>query len=354
MSKIICFYIGYTHDFNGNNVLYGSELALHKLAEQFVKHGNSVHVFGPCLHKEVDINGVSYRNSNKLESFGKENSIDVMILSRYMVYFLDFKIRSKKTYIWLHDAYIMPWWNGNVLPQWGKYLIENLMPSINGLIVLCDWHKQDVLNRYEIDPNKVFIIGNAINDDIKNVKNINNISNDIVKQKNRFIWTSAPERGLDKLVKYFHEIKKYITDAELYIYRGKEGFSTELLNEIENCQYIHYKGKMDNNELIKEFYKSDVWFYPTEFHETYCISALEAQLTGCLCITSNIGALSTTVGPRGIIVSNDKPEEVVRTVVNILGDTDKKNEYIKKGQEWANSQTWENRVLEWLHLFETS
>lgn len=96
MSKTICFYIGYTHDFNDNNVLYGSELALRKLAEQFVKHGNSVHVFGPCLHKEVNIAGVTYSNSDKLESFGKEHSIDVMILSRYMVYFLDFKIRSKK------------------------------------------------------------------------------------------------------------------------------------------------------------------------------------------------------------------------------------------------------------------
>jgi hypothetical protein len=75
---IICFFIGYTGDFNvSTNGIYGSELALKCLAEVFSKTHN---VFGACI-KEANVNNVQYFNSNILNQFMIDNIVDVMIIS---------------------------------------------------------------------------------------------------------------------------------------------------------------------------------------------------------------------------------------------------------------------------------
>ncbi len=39
------------------------------------------------------------------------------------------------------------------------------------------------------------------------------------------------------------------------------------------------------------------------FKETYCISALEALMAGCICITSDLGGLTDTIGDRGVLIT---------------------------------------------------
>ena len=222
------------------------------------------------------------------------------------------------------------------------------MPRIDGIIALCDWHKKFLLETYDVDPKKIFILGNAIDANLFN--------ENITKEKNRFIYTSMANRGLDKLIEYFHEIKKKLTDAHLYIYRGKEDFTDQMIEEMVKYDYIHYMGAVDNTALIKEFQKSDFWFYPTNWLETYCISALEAQLAGCVCITSNIGALTTTVGNRGILLKNnlfteEYKQEALNAVINIANNNEIKTLLQENGKEWAKLQTWENRANEWIDVF---
>lgn len=343
---ILCFYIGYIVDLN-QNTNYGSEIALLNLAAQLVKFYR-VYIFGRCTILEIERNGIVFRNSDKLNNFSKTHTIDVMVVSRYVHYFLEFTNRARKTYIWMHDPLSQHYWSGKELPCCAKYLIENIMPTIDGMVAQCTWHKDYILQNYDIDPNKVFTIGNAINADL--------FGGQVEKQKNRFIWTSNPDRGLSHMLEYFHEIRRRIPDAELYIYRGKEDFTADLLTEMSKYKYIHYMGTLNNSDLIKEFQKSDVWFYPTQWYETFCISALEAQMAGCLCITSDRAALTSIVGERGILLKNtihskEYRDEAIRAVVDTLSDEGKKRAYQQHAHEWARDQTWDNRVDKWLQLF---
>lgn len=339
--KIICFFIGYTHDISQDEKNYGSELATICLAEEFAKL-HKVYIFGGNITKPVYRNGVFYRNSENIKSFedGSIFTCDILIISRYIYYFIEYRIKAKKTFVWLHDTYFLAWWNMKMMPSAGKYFVENIAGNIDGVVTLCDWHKRFILGNYNIDDNKMHILGNAIvlPTNTKNVKKI----------KNRFIWTSSLDRGIEKMIEYFHIIRKNVPDAELYIYRGKEALTDKIVTEINNCKYIHYKGKIDHDELMIEFQKSDIWFYPTHFTETYCISALEAQISKCVCIASDLGALTTTVGDRGILLKDyANKDEVIKTVLDIIRDENKKESYRNKGYEWAKKQTWENRAKEW-------
>ncbi len=118
----------------------------------------------------------------------------------------------------------------------------------------------------------------------------------------------------------------------------------------KHYEYIKFYGKVSNERIIEEFCKSDIWFYPTYFTETYCISSLEAQMSGCVCITSDIGALQTTVGDRGILLSDsivNNHKNCVSAVVDLMQDDELKTELRNKGREWAKKQDWSNMMEEW-------
>lgn len=344
----VCFYTGYSDVTKG--LVYGSELALLNVAEQLTQKYN-VYIFSPMCTKEYKKNKVNYKPAKEINEFQKRNSIDIMIISRYIHYFLEYESTAKKTYIWVHDTYVHPGWEGKHFPENGKYLLKNLQTNINGFVVLTEWHKLFFQKYYKLDPSKIFIIGNGLIDKY--------FHHDVKKIKNRFIYTSSPKRGLDKLVEYFHEIHKLVPDATLYIYRGLDDFNKEslqILKDIEDCDYITYGGKIPQQELAVEFLKSDFWFYPTKFAETYCMSALEAQRGGCVCIASKLAALICTVARRGILIesklySEEYKEECITKIVDLCNNPQKKKIYQEMAQDWARHQTWENRYYDWISLF---
>ena len=152
------FYVGYSSiDFNNN---YGSELALINLATHFSEYYD-VSVFGKNINS-MKIGNISFFNSNILESVFNHEEIDVCIISRYVHYLIEFPLKAKKTYIWLHDVCYHGAYNGFMLPDNGKILVENSLHQINGIVTLTEWHKNNVMNLYKLTPNKLRIIGNGI------------------------------------------------------------------------------------------------------------------------------------------------------------------------------------------------
>lgn len=85
---------------------------------------------------------------------------------------------------------------------------------------------------------------------------------------------------------------------------------------------------------------------------------MEAQLTECLCVCSNIGALSNTVGERGILLKHELysdayKKEAIDSIVSMANNNKKRLKMIKKAKKWAVQQTWANRASEWYILFDS-
>ena len=345
---IICFHIGYSPDLFNSPEFYGSEITLIKLAEQFAKKYR-VYVFGVNIFTEKFINGVEYSNSKRYKDFVKNNNIEISVLSRYIYSMLDYEIKSNKIFLWIHDTHILPHYQSVDLPNMGKGFLRNIINKIDGIVTLTEWHKRLFINHYEIEPNKVSVINSAIDPSM--------FKGNKQKQKNKFIWTSNGLRGLDKMIEYFHEIRKRIPDAELYIYRGKETISEELLEEIMKYNYIHFYGKTEHTKVIEEFETAEVWLYPTKFPETYCMSAVEAQMAKCLCVATNIAALPEIINDRGILIDDEIYSEnyknnIINETINILNNNELKEKILEKGYQWAKEQNWENRAQEWYKLFD--
>jgi glycosyltransferase involved in cell wall biosynthesis len=121
---------------------------------------------------------------------------------------------------------------------------------------------------------------------------------------------------------------------------------------IDALPYVTTRGRVSQEEIAYEYSISDVWFYPTDFTETYCITALEAQAAGCLCVCTGLSSLPEIVGNRGIVIGdhiNDEgvKDEMVRELLKTLRDKERKKEITTRAREWAMQQSYKSLAEEW-------
>lgn len=333
----LCIFVGYTSFYVD---FYGTEIAIIKLATELSKLYNIYIVtLSEDISHEFD-NGIIYVNYKNLKV-----DIDILIISRYINYFIYCCFKPcKKIYLWVHDVTLIAYYENYIFENYGKEYLHNFINRIDKIIVLSDWHKNFFQQYYNIPENKLLIIGNGISTIDFLPISLN------IKQKNRFIWTSCLTRGIERCISIIQIIHKELPDTELHIFRDYN-LKKEYVESLKDLNYIYFYGKVDNLRIIEEFKKSDFWFYPTIFSETYCISALEAQMAGCVSISTNVASLNTTVGDHGILLSNDlSNEEIALEVIKIMKDDELKNNTRVKGIIWAYNQDWKNISKKWINL----
>jgi glycosyltransferase involved in cell wall biosynthesis len=266
---------------------------------------------------------------------------------------LDAPVRARRRYLWIHDA--LPWHSDRLAPNYEK---------LDAIFCLSPWHRDYLMRELRIGPEKLMITRNGIDPE--------RFPANIRRRKHRFIYSSSLDRGLDTLLEIFPRIRTELPDAELHVYYGFDHWEKMLAvtRSQESLAYIQrlktqlsqpgvfYHGRIGQKQLAEEMVRSDVWLYPTRWSEGYCITALEAMAAGVLCICTDLGALTTTVGSRGILLKGDAyseeyRREAVETTLSLLRNRRKRNAITARAREWARQQTWSALAREWTGLFGT-
>jgi hypothetical protein len=76
---------------------------------------------------------------------------------------------------------------------------------------------------------------------------------------------------------------------------------------------------------------------------------------GCICITSDIAALTDTIGDRGVLLrenihSDEYFKEALNKIIEFSKNEELKETFRNKGIEWAKNQSWPIRINEWLNM----
>ena len=289
----ICFFMGYGVLFDhasGRGLvpdIYGSELALHSLALQLARR-HEVYVTSSNYWPDREFGALRYIHHDNLRAA----EFDVVVVWRFAHYFVHYADLAPQTYFWFHDTAALPWLNGTVLPHDAAPLLANARDRISGYVALTQFHKDLLVAKYALDPAKVAVIGNAIRPAPA--------LQPPPRVRNRFIWVSSYARGLRQLVAFFPRILQHLPDAELHVFRQPD--AGEDVDFLRGKPFVVVHGFVDNERMQAEMRRAEYWLYPTDFTETYCISALEAQRAGVICIATALGALPETVGDRGVLL----------------------------------------------------
>ena len=350
--------------------LGGTEQALFSLAYQLVSKGNDVYVVGNVI--EGDYGHPSISSSEKqvevkyrtTENFKKEignKKIDWIIAASYIHYLEEFKdLNFDQSIFWVHNTDFYPWWDGKELPNQGRDLL--LHKKLTHIICQTKWHKNKFLEQFPEATDKVKVIGNGINTDkiwsqkatkstkVKTLETPDVLEDGIkvqderittkfyTKIPNSFVYTSHAERGLAKVLEDWPKIKEKFPNAYLKISTpeyGLEYFEENFLPLLDNLDSVEFLGTLGRQEYIELLKSSEYWYYPSNYEETFCITALEMLACMVKPVTYEAAGLKETLHGFNL---EDFDDEIDLDAANY----------------WAWRNRWSVVVNKWLKLIQKS
>ena len=355
-SKKILLYTGYLKDkwnytYSLTNPVGGSETAAISLAKNLPKI-YEIYIGGDVLEEKLD--NITFVNSDNLHKLLENNAFHTIIVSRYVNFFDFYKcVYTHQIYIWAHDIHLISYGTYNNVND----ILTIHYDKINGCVCQTEWHKNLYTQSYNALNGKINIINNGIDTSMFETANTNTT---ITKVKNRFIYSSCPERGLERLLELWPEISKKLENAELYVCTYNNFPRTDSHNYekdmkvkkmMERHENVKYMGKLIKPNLYLLMSTCEYWFYPTNFNETSCITAMEMLMSEVICIYYPMGGLVNTMSDYGIQVNeSDEIETFVELSKSTPFAENRKKEIRQRGKEYAMSCDWKYRCKMWEDL----
>jgi glycosyltransferase involved in cell wall biosynthesis len=233
---------------------------------------------------------------------------------------------------------------------------------ITHIVCVSNWQRQQFLQHFDIPEDKISVIPNGVAD----------YFTPTYPKTKTLIYASAPYRGL-KYIKYiFSRVQQHHPDATLKIFTGMSLHGGEdtpeqlaIYQDLRATPGVIFSQPIAHEQLAREFSTAAVLCYPNNWEETSCVTLLEAMASGCIPVTSDIGALPETahghgvqVPMRGIYTNSgwqvtrqflDDFSQAVTTVLN--------NYSYNQCETVANysrtQHSWDKLAQQWKELFET-
>ncbi len=318
--------------------IMGSEEAVIYMSKELAAKSYQVLVIGhPPKGSSHSLPGANPRYVD--QSFSLLEPLDIAIAWRSPEIGALLKERNiaKKAYLWPHDT------------------IDHLktVPSagLDGVLWLSEWQRRHWIATSPAYARFTEIFGNGIDEQQ---------FTPVEERHNPYscIYGSNYARGLEILLSIWPTVKERFPKATLDVYYGWEHWGLLapekeqwMRHAIAHLPDVYDHGKVGHLELNRAYAKASFWTYPCIKPETFCITALRAQLSGAIPIILEGSALSETV-QHGY--KCQRPEEYLSTLLHAMekAPTISLEERETMGDFVLRQYTWKTLAAQWSALFE--
>lgn len=325
------------------NGITGSEEAIICVGNTLSKMGHTVHVYAdPQLYSadKLEYSNPRFFNHRLFpkSSFG----YDICLCWRRTQFDIC-KEKAKYVIYWPHD------FSRFVFPTNNMDLASYLSKS----------HKEALIASNPALKDKEFVIaGNGVDFSYWDNLKIDKIRK--MKIPFKCIYASNYVRGLENLLDIWPDILKAFPNATLDVYYGRETWNcwnqekvNQVVDKMNRLPGVTEKGKVGHQELAEAFCRSTFWLYPyVGGSETFCITAIKAQRSGCIPVVVKKDALLETVHSSAFSISNYDRKLYLEKVIEAFSNVEKIN--INMFIEFARTYSWERVVNFWIKKFENN
>lgn len=318
----------------------GSETAEIELAERWARlTGRQVLIYNSVTEERL-INGVTYRPVSQLKGYIEKHKPWVHVAWRH-----NQKLTAAPTIVHCHDL------NTRGLEDSSTY---------EKAAVLTPFHANFANATQGLPETKMFRTRNGIVSERFKDIDVNE------KDPFAFIFSSSPDRGLDRAMLVLDKVREKFPKITLSIFYGIEHlpkYNHQVLHDKlkammeERKDWVFYRGKVEQLEMMKAFRKASYCVQPSDWLETAGISGLEQICSGVYPLFRKVGGIADTLGPfaeQGMasLVASDciKPEEFQLYIDETIRAVEE--ERYKRVKVDASTLDWEGCALQWLKEFE--
>jgi glycosyltransferase involved in cell wall biosynthesis len=223
----------------------------------------------------------------------------------------------------------------------------------NRILTVSEASKRDILRFFDVAPQKVAVIYNAIDERFLTPPNTAHM--DLVRQRYQldhpfvlYVGNIKPHKNIQRLIDAFGRVRARGCQADLkLVIIGDEISKYPALR-----QSVH-KHKLDKHvrflgfqpmETLAAFYRlARVFVFPS-LYEGFGLPPLEAMACGTPVVTSNVSSLPEVAGGAALLVDPYDPESIAHGVCQALTDEPLRADLIARGLDRARSFSWAQSV----------
>jgi len=240
---------------------------------------------------------------------------------------------------------------------WHRILkTQKLVKNMDQIIAVSQNTKQDLIDLYNINKEKINVIYPSVSQDFKKiedqtvlqqVKNKYNLPDNFIL----YLGNLEPRKNLIGLIQAFEKIK---SDVNLVL-AGQPGWLYRQIFNLAQKSYkknkIHFLGYVDYRDRPALYNLAQIFIYPS-FYEGFGLPPLEAMACGCPVVSSFSSSLGEVVDSAGLLVDPYDIMEISQAIDQILQNSDLKQDLIEKGLDQVKKFDWQKTAQDILKIFE--
>lgn len=249
--------------------------------------------------------------------------------------------------------------------SYDTYLLatETSIKRANKIITVSQNSKKDIIDVYNIDPEKIKVIYNGYNNFSKIAGSQKDIEKTLKKYKIRekFLIYSAgigKRKNLEGVIETFNLVKKKFPKTQLVIVGDTEGLKpkpvVDMIKKIaENYKILDqivFTGFITTEELANLVTAAEAMLYPSRY-EGFGIPVLESMSSGTPIVISNRGALPEVGGDAAPSFEPTDYQGMAESLSKIITNQVYRKNLIKKGYQNIKKYSWDKMVKETYNLY---
>lgn len=255
--------------------------------------------------------------------------------------------RFNKSVITIHDLYplVLPGYCSKSKKFYFRELTRLNLARSSKVIAISNHTKQDILDRFDIDPRKIAVIYSGV-DTLYGPIDEDQIKKEILTRygiKDRFILyvgNAKPHKNLIRLIKAFGNLSPAILNEYQLVLAGSATKEyLKLHQEIKKsgiAERIVFIGYVPKDDMPHMYNLADILVL-VSLYEGFGLPMAEAMACGTPVLASNIAAMPEIVGEAGILVDPHETDSITNGMEMILNNSALKEHMKQKGLERAKA-----------------
>lgn len=220
------------------------------------------------------------------------------------------------------------------------------------ILTVSEASKKDILRFFNVAPDKVEVIYNAIDERFLAPPNAERM--ELARQRYQldhpfilYVGNIKPHKNLERLIDSFARARSQGLDDLKLIIIGDE------ISKYPPLRQSVHKHKLDKHvrflgfqpmETLAAFYRLARAFVFPSLYEGFGLPPLEAMACGTPVVTSNVSSLPEVAGGAAVLVDPYDEDAIASAIVRAVSDDSLRAELIEKGIQRARTFSWKQSV----------
>jgi glycosyltransferase involved in cell wall biosynthesis len=235
----------------------------------------------------------------------------------------------------------------------------------DAIVTVSDFSRQGILKHFKIDPDRVFVIGEAsdpifcVLPDPKPTPRLCGL--DLARHGRLIVYVGgfSPHKNLETLVSAFAKLaaQSRFSDLRLVlvgedkkeVFHSYSGTIKRQVEALGLADRVIFTGYLPDEELVVLLNLATVLALPSLI-EGFGLPAVEAAACGCPVVATNVSPLPALLGEGGVFIDPTVQEELEAALSQVIESASLRDHMRKAGQAAAGKLTWEGAARQMMDL----